>query len=336
MAGTINLALTQQLDEFGQPLSGGQLYVIQAGTVSTPQNPYQDQGLTIAMPNPITLDAAGRIPMFYLADGLIKVRLQDTMGVVKFTQDGLLVIGPSSGGGGAGAVDASTIFATGDMKAAYGTSVLTNWVRCNGRTIGPVSSSATELASATAQALFQYLWNTDSTLVVSGGRGASAAADWAIGSKTIALPDCRGMPLTALSDMGNTDSGRFSGVTFTKGTPTTLGSYGGAYSKTIPGGALPSHAHNVYITVSASDGGHSHGFSSSGSTYGVAGNLVDFGHPGALQGGGTYAVGGSAGTLTGYASVGVTAYIGSTPGSNNQLQRQPAAAPLWIFPRHSS
>src|SRR5262249_54891507 len=109
MAGTINLSLSQQLDEYGQPLSGGQLFIIQAGTVSTPQNAFQDQAPTTALPNPITLDAAGRIPQFFLADGQIKVRLQDKSGVVKFVADNLLVIGPSGGGGGGGSVDPSTI-----------------------------------------------------------------------------------------------------------------------------------------------------------------------------------------------------------------------------------
>jgi hypothetical protein len=47
MAGTIPLSMTQQFDVYGQPLSGGQLYIIQAGTVSTPQDAFADTGLTI-------------------------------------------------------------------------------------------------------------------------------------------------------------------------------------------------------------------------------------------------------------------------------------------------
>src|SRR5215472_17929282 len=125
MSGTIPLELTQQLDEFGQPLSGGQLYIIQAGTVATPQNAYQDQALTIALPNPIVLDSAGRIPQFFLADEQIKVRLQDRYGVVKFVADNLLVIGPSTGGGGGGggSVDPTTVLQTGDIKVRYDNSI---------------------------------------------------------------------------------------------------------------------------------------------------------------------------------------------------------------------
>jgi hypothetical protein len=249
MAGTINLSLTQQLDEFGNPLSGGQLYFIQAGTVATPQDSYQDEALTIKMPYPITLDAAGRVPQFFLADGQIKVRLQDRYGVVKFVADNLLVIGPSTsgGGGGGGSVDPTTVMQTGDIKIRYDNAILTGFVRCNGNSIGSSTSGATELADPSAQALFQFLWGVDSTLAVApGGRGASAIADWTA-NKRISLPDCRGRPLTGLSGMGASDSGLFTGVTFGHGDALTLGSYGGGYSKTIPVGALPSHQHNVFL-----------------------------------------------------------------------------------------
>jgi hypothetical protein len=228
MAGTINLSLTQQLDEYGQPLNGGLLYVIQAGTVSTPQNAFQDAALTTPLPNPIALDAAGRIPQFFLADGQIKVRLQDKFGVVKLVADNLLVIGPSAGGGGGGgSVDPTTVLQTGDMKIRYDTAIQSGFVRLNAKTIGNASSGATELADASAQALFNFLWLTDTALVVTpGGRGASGAADWAA-NKQITLPDGRSRLLGMLGDMGNSDAGFWTGVTFTKGNSTTLGALGG-------------------------------------------------------------------------------------------------------------
>ena len=68
MAGTIPISMTQQFDIFGKPLAGGQLYIIQSGTVSTPQDAFQDTGLTILQPYPMTLDAGGRVPQFFLAD----------------------------------------------------------------------------------------------------------------------------------------------------------------------------------------------------------------------------------------------------------------------------
>jgi hypothetical protein len=248
MAGTIPLSLTQQLDEFGQPLIGGQLYIIQAGTVSTPQNAFQDTALTNPLPNPITLDALGRIPQFFLADGQIKVRLQDQFGVVKFSADNILVIGPSGGsGGGGGTVDPTTVMQTGDFKLRYDVAIISGFVRLNGKTIGSAASGATELADPSAQALFNYLWVKDTTLVVTpGGRGASAAADWAA-NKQLTLPDGRNRLLMALADMGNSDVGLLASNTFTKGNQITLGSMLGVARRAIDSTMLPSHYHSAAI-----------------------------------------------------------------------------------------
>jgi len=205
--------MTQQVDEFGAPLAGGHLYIIQAGTVSTPQNGFQDSALTLPWPNPIILDASGRLPQFFLADGSIKIRLTDVNGVEKLVADGLIVTGASSGGGGGSPVDATTVLATGDIKVRYGTGVLSGFVRCNARTLGSATSGATERANADTQALFEYLWNTDVNLTVSTGRGASSIADWGA-NKNIALPDWRGRALAALDDMGNSAAGRLTTAGF--------------------------------------------------------------------------------------------------------------------------
>lgn len=214
-AGTIPFSLSQQLDSFAKPLSGCKFYTIRAGTTSTPQNAFQDIALTIPLPNPQTCDAAGRLPQMFLADGLIKVRLTDKNGVSIVVADNVQVIGPSGGGGGGGGgVDPTTIAATGDVKSAYGTSVLNGWVRANGRTIGNASSGASERANADTQDLFTYLWGADGTLPVSGGRGASAALDFA-GGKTITLPDFRGRVLAGFDDMGNVGVGRLTTFSMT-------------------------------------------------------------------------------------------------------------------------
>jgi hypothetical protein len=238
-AGTISLSLSQQFDSSGKPLSGCYLYFYQAGTVSTPKNAYQDTNLTILQPNPMRCDAAGRLGQFFLADGQIKIRLTDVNGVTQVVADNILVIGPSAGGGGGGSVDATTVFATGDVKQAYGNSILTGWVRLNGRTIGSATSGATERANADAQALFTYLWGADSNLTVSGGRGASAAADWSA-NKTITLPDARNRAFASLGDMGSIDANLFAGSTFAYGTGITLGArLGIGTPKTIARSDLP-------------------------------------------------------------------------------------------------
>lgn len=224
-AGTLpGFSLTPQFDQNGKPAPGCLLYTIQAGTTSTPQNSYQDSNLSILMPNPISCDASSRLPQFFLADGLIKVRLTTSTGTQIFVQDNLLVIGPSSGGGGGGgSVDPTTILQTGAVQAYYGTGTRSGYVRLNGRTIGSATSGATERANSDAQQLFEYLWNTDSTLTVSGGRGVSANADW-LANKTLTLPDARNRVFAGLGDMGNSDAGLFAGLTFSSGNSTTLGS----------------------------------------------------------------------------------------------------------------
>lgn len=243
-AGTIPFSLSQQFDERGKPLSGCKLYTIQAGTVSTPQNAYFDTGLTNPLSNPITCDASGRLPQFFLSDGLVKVRLTDKNGITQIDADNILVIGPSSGGGGGGGgqVDPTTIAKTGDIKYRYSADADDGWVRANGRTIGSASSGATERANSDTQALFVHLWGTNSGLVVSGGRGASAAADWGA-NKTIALPDARGRAFAGLDDMGNTASGRLSSTYF-GATPTALGAAGGDQSTSLAAGNIPPHTHS--------------------------------------------------------------------------------------------
>jgi hypothetical protein len=255
-SGTIPLSMSQQFDTLGKPLSGCKLYIIQAGTTSTPQNAYQDSGLTIAHPNPLTCDSAGRLPQFFLADGTIKVRLENSNGVNQTFPgggpsglDNILVIGPSGGGGGGGTIDATTIFATGDVKSNYGTGPISGWVRLNGRTIGSATSGATERANADCQALFLYLWSTDTALTVSTGRGVSAAADWAA-NKTITLPDGRGSALAGLDDMGSTTKGTFTGLTaFIRGNATTIGSLLGAARRTLLTANLPPYTPSGFVTA---------------------------------------------------------------------------------------
>jgi hypothetical protein len=80
-AGTVpGFSLTPQFDLTGKAMPGCRLNVIQAGTTSAPQNAYQDSGLTIPLPNPLICDSAGRLPAFFVADGLIKLRLTTSTG----------------------------------------------------------------------------------------------------------------------------------------------------------------------------------------------------------------------------------------------------------------
>ncbi|SFJ72391.1 hypothetical protein [Bradyrhizobium sp. cf659] len=305
-AGTIpGISMTQQLDEFAKPLSGGKLFLIQAGTPSAPQNCYQDSGLTLPWPNPITLDAAGRIPQLFCADGSIKIRLTDKNGNQKLVQDNLLIVGPSGGGGGGGTVDPTTIFQTGAFMQFYGTGILSGWVRCNGRSIGNATSGATERANSDTQALFAFLWGADSNLAVSGGRGPSAAADFSA-NKTLALPDCRGRVVASLDDMGNSAAGRLTSSYF-GALGTTLGATGGSENVTLIAAQLPS----LSITGSTSGTMSVSGTGSNGFTGGNVGSGVGGG--GAFGGNTTVSV---SGTASGTLSV-----SGSVSGTGGQAHR---------------
>jgi hypothetical protein len=260
--GTIpGISMAQQLGTTGAPLLGGLVYLIQAGTTSTPQNCYQDTALSIAWPNPITLDSTGRVPQLFCADGSIKVRITDSKGVQQFVGDNILVVGASGGGGGGSSVDATTILATGDIKVTYGTGVVTGFVRANGRTIGSATSGATERANADTQALFLYLWGADANLTVSTGRGVSAAADWAA-NKTITLPDMRGRVIAGADDMGNSAANVLSTSVCVNNT-TVLGSVCGSQQRTIAQNVLPnvtlSYSNSVTVTSNESNLFHGSG-----------------------------------------------------------------------------
>ncbi len=299
MAGSISLSLSQQFDSLGKPLNGGKIYFIQAGTTSTPQNAFQDSALTIPWPNPLTLDSAGRVPQLFFADGNIKVRIVNSVGITQVVADNILVVGPSSGGGG-GSVDPTTIMATGDLKVRYGTGALSGFVRANGRTVGSATSGATERANADTQALFEFLYTTDLNLAVSGGRGVSAAADWAA-NKNLALPDYRGRAIAGLDDMGNSAAGRLTASYFgTSGT--VLGAAGGAESHTLLTAEMPNHTHTL------TDPGHTH-------TY-TRGNIS-----GASGTSGTVVGDLTAGVATGSSTTGIT--IANTGGGSAHKNVQP-------------
>lgn len=258
MSGSLSgIPLSQQFDNNGELLIGALLYIYAANT-TTPQNMFQDSGLTVLHPWPLPTDTNGRIPMFYLADGSVHVKLTSAGGTPLYDHPSVLVIGPSSGGGGGGGVDPNAILSTGDLKWRPTSESLAGWVRGNGRTVGSATSGATERANADTSALFVWLWTNfaDAICPVSGGRGGSAAADFAA-NKTIGLVDMRGRSPFGLDDMGNAAAGRMTGATFGVGNATTPASSGGEAAHTLLTGESGQKA-IAAAPVAIGDPGHLH------------------------------------------------------------------------------
>jgi microcystin-dependent protein len=138
------------------------------------------------------------------------------------------------------------LWQTGDYKHTARATPPPGWVFADGRTIGADGSGASARAHADAAALFALLWADypQGVLAVSGGRGASAAADFAAG-KTIALPDLRGRILVGRDDMGGAAAARVtaSGAGNPGIAATQLGASGGADRHALAATEMPAHVH---------------------------------------------------------------------------------------------
>lgn len=260
--GTTPLALAQQMDLNGQPLAGCLVFFYVAGTVATPQNAFADSGLTQALPNPVACDQTGRVPLHWLANGLIHVRLTDASGNVQVDTTMPVIGGSTGGGGGGGTVDPTAIASTGDIKFRPTSETLTGWVTLNGQTIGSASSGATGRANADTSALFQYLWNNciNAHCPVPGGRGASGLADFNA-NKQITLYDLRDSVLVGRDCMGNTCSGGLLASNVTSGGDGVDTSYasGGASNVFLSQANLPNLNLSGTVHIPAGGGAHTHG-----------------------------------------------------------------------------
>jgi microcystin-dependent protein len=138
----------------------------------------------------------------------------------------------------------SSNFTTGDGKLTMKSVADTGWVMMNDGTIGDASSGGTTRANADCSALFSLLWNNVSNTYapVSGGRGGSAAADFAA-HKTIALAKQLGRAITI--------AGAGSGLT-----ARALGETYGVETVQLSEAQLPAHTHANTLTFN--DPGHSH------------------------------------------------------------------------------
>lgn len=287
MTGTLSsIPLSQQVDENGLPLSGCRLFLYAANT-STPIIAYRDFALSAGQehPNPIVANALGRIPMFWMPDGFYRARLEDRYGTIIFDEPYMAALSTGGGGGGGGVVE-NPAWTTGDFIWQPVSGVKTGWVRANAKTIGNALSGATERANADTSALFAYLWSHfgDTLCPVSGGRGASAAADYDA-NKVIGLYDMRGFFAAGLDGMGNSLSNRFVNTPVLVGGSDVAGGWMGGNSHVLAAAEGPYHNHGAVtaLNITLVDPGHRHGYYKPDYGYG---NIYAGGTPGIFSGGG--------------------------------------------------
>lgn len=242
----------------GMPAVGAIAQFFQAATF-TPMTVYYDYGLTISAGSSVIANSNGQWPVVYLDEGQGFYRYQTLKpdGAILDDLTTLPIIGPGAGSGGGGGtpVDTTQLLTTGDFIWRPVLGQIAGRVRANALTIGPAGSGATERANADCQNLFTYLWGAlpNTVCPVSGGRGATAIADWN-NNKMLGLPDLRGRAAFGLDTMGNVAAGRISGAIYNPG-GSSPGSSGGVESIQITVGHLPAHTHPLGTATVQSGGG---------------------------------------------------------------------------------
>jgi hypothetical protein len=116
------------------------------------------------------------------------------------------------------------------LEGYWGDTAPAGFVMLDGRTIGDASSGATNRANDDCEDLFTLLWNktANAQCAVSGGRGASAALDWAA-HKTLTLPNHSGRVMVGRDNL----SGSSAGVASPSGiASTTRAATGGSATET--------------------------------------------------------------------------------------------------------
>jgi hypothetical protein len=137
MAGTpMPMPWFTGLDASGAPVGGGLLYTYAAGT-TTPLETFTDAALTVAHPNPVVLDSAGRAAVF-LQPSAYKFVLRTASGTLIREQDNILASGAATTGTNADvsgiAGEALTLGNLAYLSDGAGGRVAGQWYKASGAT----------------------------------------------------------------------------------------------------------------------------------------------------------------------------------------------------------
>jgi hypothetical protein len=223
---------------------GAKAYFFQGGT-TTPLTVFQDGGEIISHPHPVVADANGRWPAVFIPfvptyDVQVTSADDENLSYMILipNPNPLRIVDPGD------VPKPENLVRTGMIHAEFVGAPKIGYVRLNGLTIGDADSQATEMHHADAKALFIHLWSNvpEPMCKVLPARGENPDIDWA-NHKQLTLPDMRGSLFAGLDDMGNTAAGRFGGLTFIEGGPTTPGSYIGGNIQSLEIHHIPAHTH---------------------------------------------------------------------------------------------
>lgn len=228
------------------------------GGTTTPLTVYSDAAETTPHAHPLEADGNGRWPTVFIPFCTSYDEKVTTSGGTQLYYP-TLIPNPDPVEASEDSVDDAELIQTGMIVFDPAGGTKTGFVRCNGRTIGSAASGATERANADTEALYTRNYNAhaDSILAVSGGRGASAAADFAA-NKPMALFNMRSGGFLGVDDMGNSAEGIGSAATYTTGNATTGGSIGGKNDHTLTTAQLASHEHSLSGLSTNNAGSHGH------------------------------------------------------------------------------
>lgn len=194
MAKLSPYAFFQELDNNGDPLSGGKLYTYEAGT-STPKVTYTTEDESTANPNPIILDSSGRADI-WLDSGSYKFVLDDSNDVNIATVDN--ITGDASNDFGSEVIDIST-------NTLITLSNRNNLINCT----APLTLTLIDVSTADEGFLFIVKNSSSGNVIIDpdGSELIDGAATKTLGPGGSLIIDCTGTAwITFVEDVGNVNS----------------------------------------------------------------------------------------------------------------------------------